>query len=56
MKLIIQTTQAFVKNFNGKEVTRDKTEGIGASGETKLYSLNAGVGIYLRDDEVKQVA
>ena len=53
----INSSQAFIKNFNGQRCSLDPTKtATGKSGETKLYSLASGGGLFLRDDEVKKTA
>ena len=53
---VIESKQALIKQWNGQRCSYDPTKSaIGASGETKLYSLGVGCGLYLRDDEVKSV-
>lgn len=57
MALQINSKQAFIKDFNGKEVKlAQNPASTGTSGETKLYHIAGGTaGLYLRDDEVIEV-
>lgn len=51
----INSTQPFIKDFNGQKCSYDPAKtAVGASGETKLYNLAGGGGLFLRDDEVKK--
>ena len=52
---VIESSQAFIKQFNGQRCSYDETKEptMGKSGETRLYGLASGGGLFLRDDEVK---
>lgn len=53
-RFIIDSKQPFIKDFNGQQCSYDPAKSAtGASGQTKLYNLTAGGGLFLRDDEVK---
>lgn len=51
---VIESKDEFLKQFNGQKVSYDaEKSATGKSGQTKLYNLAAGGGLFLRDDEVK---
>ena len=50
----IDSKQAYISQFNGQQCSIDTDKPVvGKSGETKLYGLASGGGLFLRDDEVK---
>ena len=57
-KFEISSDQPFIQQFNGQTCVLHKHSDtheptIGAGGQTKLYNLTSGGGLFLRDDEVK---
>ena len=53
---VIESQQPLIKEFNGQRCSYDEAKtALGVSGETKLYNLASGGGLFLRDDEVKEV-